>query len=162
MAAEPANPLRPAFDARDPALLEGVLAEDVILRSPIFSVPFSGRDECTRLFETLFEVLGELDYVLEEGGDPAVFAWRTEVEGEPLEGVDMLRRNERGEITEITVFMRPLRGIAAFANATGPRLAREISPARGLLARAAAGPPALMMRAVAAIGPRMLGLRRSG
>jgi SnoaL-like protein len=152
------NPLRAAFEARDIDLLAESLAEDVVLRSPIFSVPFEGKEQCVRLFAALYETLGEMRYELDEPGDPAVFAWRTDVNGEPLEGVDLVRHDSEGKVKEVTVFMRPLRGIAAFADATGPKLAD--GPGRRFLLRAAAAPPSLMMRALAGLGPRMVGLRR--
>jgi hypothetical protein len=123
MAAETRNPLRDALLARDLDMLERSLADDVVLRSPIFSVPIEGKKETVRIFAALYEVLGEMTYLLDEPGDPAMFAWQTEVDGEPVEGVDLVRYDEDGLVKEVTVFMRPLRGIAAFADATGPRLA---------------------------------------
>ncbi len=152
------NPMREAFTARDLDQMEAALADEVVLRSPIFSVPFEGKAEVLRLFAALYETLGEMEYVLDEGGDPAVFAWRTDIDGEPLEGVDLVRYDGDGKIREVTVFMRPLRGIAAFADAMAPRLGE--SRARQALLRVAGAPPSLMMRALAGIGPRMLGLKR--
>jgi hypothetical protein len=150
------NPLREAMVARDIGLLERSLADDVVLRSPIFSVPFEGKPDAVRLFAALYEVLGEMTYLVDEPGDPAVFVWRTDVKGEPLEGVDLVTYDEDGLVKEVTVFMRPLRGIAAFADATGPKLAD--SAGKRVLLRAAAAPPSLMMRALAGLGPRMVGI----
>jgi hypothetical protein len=83
------------------------------------------------------------------------------VNGEPLEGVDLVRYDDAGLVKEVTVFMRPLRGIAAFADATGPKLAD--SAGKRVLLRVAAAPPSLMMKALAGMGPRMVGIgkRRS-
>ena len=155
--------MRDAFAARDLEAMGRALAGDVVLRSPIFSVPIEGKDECLRLFAAIYEVLGEMDYVLDEPGDPAVFSWRSDVDGEPLEGVDLVRYDDGGRVREVTVFMRPLRGIAAFADATGAKLARELPLPRRLLLRAAGAPPTLMMRAMAGAGPRLLRLgKREG
>jgi hypothetical protein len=153
MAAKTRNPLREALVARDIDMLERSLADDVVLRSPIFSVPFEGKAESVRLFAALYEVLGEMTYLLDE---PGVFVWRTDVGGEPLEGVDLVTYDEDGLVKEVTVFMRPLRGIAAFADATGPKLAE--SPGKRVLLRVAAAPPSLMMKALAGLGPRMVGI----
>ena len=150
--------MREAFTARDLDALERALADDVVLRSPIFSVPFEGKADVLRLFAALYEALGEMEYVLDEAGDPAVFAWRTSIDGEPLEGVDLVRYDGDGLVSEVTVFMRPLRGIAAFADAMAPRLAD--TPARRAMLRVAGAPPSLMMRALAGLGPRMVGLPR--
>jgi hypothetical protein len=72
--------------------------------------------------------------------------------------VDLVRFDDAGKIKEVTVFMRPLRGIAAFADATGPLLAGN--PAQRALLKVAAAPPSLMMRALAGLGPRMVGIGR--
>jgi hypothetical protein len=152
------NPMREAFAARDIDAMDRALADDVVLRSPIFSVPFEGKADVLRLFAALYEALGEMDYVLDEPGDPAVFAWRSDIDGEPLEGVDLVRYDTEGRICEVTVFMRPLRGIATFADAMAPLLGE--GRARRALLRVAGAPPSLMMRALAGVGPRVLGLPR--
>ena len=152
------NPLREPFRTRDIDKLRDALADDVVLRSPIFSVPFEGKEECVPLFEALYRALGEMVYVLDEPGDPAVFAWRTDIDGEPLEGVDLVRLDAEGKVTEITVFMRPLRGIAKFADKMGPLMTDN--PAKKALLRVAGAPPSLMMRSLAGLGPRMIGLGR--
>jgi hypothetical protein len=150
--------MREAFAARDIDAMERALADDVVLRSPIFSVPFEGKADVLRLFAALYEALGEMDYVLDEPGDPAVFAWRSDIDGEPLEGVDLVRYDTEGRIREVTVFMRPLRGIAAFADAMAPLLGK--GRARRALLRVAGAPPSLMMRALAGLGPRLVGVGR--
>ena len=156
------NPLRAAMEARDLALLDPALSPNVVLRSPVISTPFSGRDELLDLFAVLFEALGPLTYETDIPGDPHVFTWKTEIGGEPLEGVDLVRYDEAGLIREITVFMRPLRGIAAFLDATGPALARRRGGAgRAALMRVLGPPPSLVMKSVAGLAPRILRLGSS-
>jgi hypothetical protein len=154
------NPLREALDARDPEMARAALADDVILRSPIFSVEFDGIDEATDVIAAVYEGLGEVEYIYDEPGDPHVFIWRSDVDGEPLEGTDVVRYGEDGKITEVTVFFRPLRGIAAFLDKTGPILAKRRGKST-LLVKAAAPPPSAAMRTVARLGPRMMGLKRA-
>jgi uncharacterized protein involved in tellurium resistance len=154
------NPLREALEARDPEMARAAFAEDVIIRSPIFSVEFDGPDEATDVFAAVYEALGRVEYLYDEPGDPHVFVWRSDVDGEPLEGTDLIRYDENDKITEVTVFMRPLRGIASFLDKTGPILAKRRGKSP-LLIKAAAPPPSAAMRMVAALGPRMMGLRRA-
>jgi hypothetical protein len=164
VALEEQNPLRAAMEARDPAIVESALAPDAIARSPILDVPFEGREEITKLFSVVFEVLGPMTYVIDVPGDPHVLAWRTDVRGEPLEGVDMFSRNERGEIQELTVFMRPFRGVAAFIDATGPPLAKRLGGSP-LAVRVGNPPVAAAMRTMSRLAPRTLGMgarRRRG
>jgi hypothetical protein len=154
------NPLREALEARDPEMARAAFAESVIIRSPIFSVEFDGPDEATDVFSAVYEALGEVEYLYDEPGDPHVFIWRSDVDGEPLEGTDVVRYDADDKVVEVTVFMRPLRGIAAFLDKTGPILAKRRGKGT-LLVKAAAPPPSAAMRMVAGLGPRMLGLKRA-
>jgi SnoaL-like domain len=157
---EERNPLRAALDARDPEMLSQSLSPDVLVRSPILDVPFEGREEVTSLFSALYEVLGDVTYPFDLPGDPAVFMWRSDVGGEPLEGVDVYRLNDRGQVQELTVLMRPLPGVAAFSAATGPLLAKRLggSPAA---VRFGAAPTGFTMRMLARFAPRTLGMRNA-
>jgi hypothetical protein len=154
------NPLRAALQARDPAMIERALAADAIVHSPILDVPFEGREEVTKLFSVIYEVLGEVSYPFDVPGDPHVFGWSSDVRGEPLEGVDLFSRNERGEVDEITVMMRPFRGIAAFLDATGPLAAKRLGGSPWAV-RVATPPTSAAMRLTARFAPRTLGMRRA-
>jgi hypothetical protein len=154
------NPLREALVARDPELARAALAEDVVLHSPIFSVDFDGPDEVTDVLASVFEALGEVEYTYDQPGDPHVFIWRSDVDGEPIEGTDVVRYDGAGKVAEVTVFFRPLPGIAAFFEKTGPILAKRRGRSSALV-RASGLAPAAMMRSVASLGPRMLGLKRA-
>jgi hypothetical protein len=155
------TPLRAAFEARD---LEGIgraLAPDVVLRSPIFDVPFTGIDEASDLFAVLLEVLWPLEYLDEIPGDPHILHFRTEIKGAELEGIDLLRLDDQGRVKEITVFFRPFPGVAAFLSAMGPKLGRRRGGTGRAAALAAGGAPvSALMRISAAVGPRLLGLSR--
>ncbi|MFN2612027.1 MAG: hypothetical protein ABR536_01500 [Solirubrobacterales bacterium] len=161
MTARTANLLRDALQARDPEMARAAFAQNVIVRSPIFSVEFDGPDEATEVFGAVYRTVGEIEYLYDEPGDPHLFAWRSDVDGEPLEGVDMVRYDAAGKITEVTIFLRPLRGIAAFLDKAGPMMAEGRSKRTALLMKALGPPPSAMMRMVAGLGPRLLGLRRA-
>jgi hypothetical protein len=155
------TPLRVAFEARDHAGIVEALAPDVVLRSPIFEVPFRGIEEAGALFEVLLEVLWPLEYIAEIPGDPHVLYFRGEIKGTEIEGCDLLSFDDQGRVQEITVFLRPFPGIAAFLSAMGPKLGRKRGGAGRAAATAAAGAPVgAMMRLTAAAGPKLLGLGR--
>ena len=78
-----------------------------------------------------------------EGGMRALI-FRARVKGQSLEATDILRMDERGRVSEIRVFIRPLPGLTALTAALAPRLARETGRVRSA---AVAG----MVRPVAAI-----------
>ena len=154
---DPGNPLREAMDARDPRLLEDSLAADVVINSPIFSAPFRGREAAIEVFSIVYEVFGPMTYGLDVPGDPHLFAWSSEVDGEPVEGVDLFRRNAAGEVSEVTVYMRPMRGVAAFLEAAGTAVAQRRDGGRALVLRAASFPVAPLMKLTGRLGSRLLG-----
>jgi hypothetical protein len=161
--AEPVTPtpMRVAFEARDHEALVEALSPDVVLRSPIFEVPFSGRDEVGDLFAVLLDTLWPLTYVDEIPGDPHVLHFTGEVGGKRLEGLDLIHLDEEGRAKEITVFFRPFPAVAAFLSETGPKLARRRGGSgRAAFLRIAGAPLSALMRTTATTGPRLLGLRR--
>jgi hypothetical protein len=162
MASEAPTPLRAAFEARDHDAIVRALAPDVVLRSPIFDVPFEGIDEAADLFAVLLEELWPLTYLDEIPGDPHVLHFTGEIHGKTLEGIDLLRFDEEGRVKEITVFFRPFPAVAAFLSAMGPKLGRRrAGTARAATLTAAGAPVSALMRATAALGPKLLGLSRS-
>ena len=113
------------MEAGDHAALVASLSPDVVLISPIFEKPFTGIDEASDLFAVLLETLEDLEYTIDLEGDPHVLGFRATIEGVPIEGIDLLRFDDQGRVSEITVFFSPFRGIAKFLNVTGPKLARR-------------------------------------
>jgi hypothetical protein len=156
------TPMRVAFEARDHAALMEALADDVVLRSPIFDKPFTGIDEASDLFASVLEVLWPITYLAEVPGDPHVLYFRGEIDGTVVEGCDLLRFNEQGKVKEITVFLRPFPGIAAFLAGTAPGLGRRRGGrGRAAIMRAAGVPVNFFMRRTAASGPKLLRMKSS-
>jgi hypothetical protein len=155
------TPLRAAFEARDHDAVVRALAPDVVLFSPIFETPFRGIEEASDLFAVLLDVLWPLTYLAEIPGDPHVLNFRGEINGTPFEGIDLLRFDEQGRVKEITVFLRPFPGIAAFLGAMSGKLGRKRGGAGTAATMKVAGAPVrALMRVTAAVGPRLLGLGR--
>ena len=161
--AEPVTPtpLRAAFEARDHDALVSALSPDVVLWSPIFEVPFSGRDEVGDLFAVLMDTLWPITYLDEIPGDPHVLHFTAEIGGKRLEGVDLIHLDDESRVKEITVLFRPFPAVAAFLSETGPKLARQRGGSgRAGILKVAGAPVSALMRTTAATGPRLLGLRR--
>jgi hypothetical protein len=80
--------------------------------------------------------------------------YRANVGGVPLDQTTRVRLNERGEIFEITLFFRPLPGLAALTAAIAPAVARSRHGAfRGAVAALLLRPLALMT----GLGDRLVG-----
>ena len=149
--------LRQAFETRDADVLAAALAPDVVLHSPIISTPFEGRESVLELFEALLQTLEDVTYTDEVAGDEShVLVWRAMVGRVPIEGIDILRFDDEGRITDFTVLVRPQHGLSSFARALGPRLARRRGRGRALVARLGLRPLAAMAFLADRISPRLV------
>ncbi|HXO24151.1 MAG TPA: nuclear transport factor 2 family protein [Streptosporangiaceae bacterium] len=100
-------------ESGDPALLDGLLADDVVFRSPAVFAPQEGKDLTTLYLRGAMAVLGpSLRYVGEwYGPSSAVLEFEAELDGLYVHGVDMLRWNDDDRLTGFTVMVRPMRGL---------------------------------------------------
>lgn len=100
--------------ARNPNGIGALLAEDVVFHSPVVHTPQRGKP-VTRLYLTAaFSVFfnESFTYVREViGARDAVLEFEVMIDGILVNGVDMLRWNEAGELTEFKVMLRPLKAI---------------------------------------------------
>jgi hypothetical protein len=99
--------------ARDPALLDDLLADDVEFRSPAVFRPQQGKALATMYLAGALIVLGpSLRYVHEWYDETsAVLEFEAELEGSYVQGVDLLRWNSGDKLVSFTVLVRPLRGL---------------------------------------------------
>ena len=100
-------------DSGDPALLDGLLADDVIFRSPAVYAPQPGKDLTTLYLRSAMAVLGpSLRYVGEwYGPSSAVLEFEAELDRLYVHGVDMLSWNDDHRLVSFTVMVRPMRGL---------------------------------------------------
>lgn len=115
-------------EARDPAGLPALVAEDAVFRSPAVHAPQQGRDTVVGYLTAAFTVLGPaLSYRREWlGEDSAVLEFTTEVGGREVHGVDMITWDDAGLITDFTVMVRPMKGLDAVVDAMGAELLRML------------------------------------
>jgi ketosteroid isomerase-like protein len=155
------HPFRAAWETRDLNRWSDSLAPDVVAVSPMLSKPFRGRESVVELYAVLFENLDDLEITDElTEGDSSAFFWRATAGGRQIQGSDLIRLNAEGKVTELTVMIRPLVAIGAFASAMGPPLARKRGAARAALARAVGLPLMWMMALVDRVASALV-LRRS-
>ena len=121
------HPFRRAVEARDLDAMVDALAPDVVFHSPLISETFKGRDQVADLFKVLSEQVlfgGDAQYMEELAeGDTTILVFSVNVRGRRVEGVDVLKHDDQGKVREMTVFLRPLPGLAAVAQSLSPRLA---------------------------------------
>lgn len=112
-------------EARDPAGLADLLAEDCVFRSPAVHTPQEGRALTTAYLSAAIEVLGpSLTYVREwYGEDSAVLEFRAELGGIAVHGVDMLTWGTDGRLVDFTVMVRPFKGLTTLMEQMAAQLA---------------------------------------
>ncbi len=151
------HPFRVAWRTRDLDTWIEALSPEFKVYSPLMSTPRSGRTTARELFGVLFEAFGEMEIVNEYAdNDSYAFIWRGDIGGRLIEGVILLRHDERGKIAEMKVLIRPLAHLMAFASAIVPRLAAQRGPIRGVLLRLIAIPVKAVVAFADDAGPRFL------
>ena len=96
-------------ETKDPALLDDLLADDAVFRSPAVHAPQEGKELTTAYLSAAMVVIGPtLTYQHEWYDDgSAILEFTAELEGLTLHGIDMIRWGADGRITEFTVMVRP-------------------------------------------------------
>ena len=99
---------------RDASGLSDLLSGDVIFYSPVVHTPQIGKAITTMYLTAALHVFGNdsFRYIREVVGESdAVLEFETEIDGIFVNGVDMIRWNADGKITEFKVMVRPLKAI---------------------------------------------------
>lgn len=99
---------------RDARGLGELLADDVIFHSPVVQTPQVGKAITTMYLTAAVQVFGNesFRYVREIVGESdAVLEFETEIDDITINGVDMIKWNENGRITEFKVMIRPLKAV---------------------------------------------------
>ncbi|MBS0453475.1 MAG: nuclear transport factor 2 family protein [Proteobacteria bacterium] len=99
---------------RNVQALDTLLAPDAVFHSPVVHTPQAGRAITKAYLAAALQVLGNdsFRYVREvRQGNDAVLEFELELEGVHMNGVDMIRWNDQGQITDFKVMVRPLKAI---------------------------------------------------
>jgi hypothetical protein len=111
---------RAAVEAGDFAALADLLADDVVFRSPVAFKPYEGKPIVAAILRGVGRVFTEFRYVRElSDDDGSVLVFETVVDGVSVNGIDLIRLDDAGLISELTVMVRPLSGANALAQAMG-------------------------------------------
>jgi hypothetical protein len=117
------HPFRDAAERADLDAAVALLAEDVVFRSPAVFKPYEGRETVATILRTVFQVLEDLRYTDElDGTGIHGLLFDARVGDRSLQGIDLLRHDEHGQIAELTVMIRPASGLIAVAERMGPAL----------------------------------------
>lgn len=113
---------------RDLSALDDLLSEDIIFYSPVVHTPQSGRSRTLPYLQAAFHVFlnDTFRYVREVVGKrDAVLEFVVELDGIMVNGVDMLKCNQNGELVEIKVMLRPIQAVNLIHQKMGEMLAKR-------------------------------------
>ena len=98
----------------DTVALDEILAEDVVFHSPVVHTPQAGKALTKMYLSAAFQVLANdtFSYVRQIVSETdAVLEFEVEIDGLLVNGVDMIRWDEYGKISDFKVMLRPLKAI---------------------------------------------------
>lgn len=105
-----------------------LLAEEIVFRSPVAHEPYPGREAAILVLTTANSVFQDFRYHREcvsADGLNVVLEFEAKVNGRELKGIDFIRFDAVGKITEFEVMVRPLSGLKELASAMNERLASK-------------------------------------
>jgi len=112
--------------AGDPSGLDSLLADEVVFVSPVVHTPQRGKALAKAYLGAAFQVFfnSSFKYVREIVGlSDAMLEFETEINGVLVNGVDIIKWNDHGQIIEFKVMVRPLKAIAVIHERMGAILA---------------------------------------
>lgn len=105
-----------AAKAADPEGLKAALAPNVVFRSPIVYKPYEGRDAVGYVLAAVVQVFEDFHYVDHlEGDNSAALIFKARVDDREVDGLDHLRFDKDGLVSELMVMVRPQTGTLALA-----------------------------------------------
>lgn len=94
--------------------VDALLAENVVFHSPVVDTPQAGKAVTRQYLAAVFDIFSKhsFHYVREVVGDhDAVLEFLIEIDGVSVNGVDMIKWNEEGQIVDFKVMLRPFKAL---------------------------------------------------
>jgi hypothetical protein len=114
---------RGAAEAKDFSAIDDLFAEDVVFRSPVVFKPYEGREAVAMLLGAVVQVFEDFRYTDQvETDDSAALVFSARVGDRELDGIDLLHFDSEGRVDRMSVFVRPMSGVNALAEAMRQKL----------------------------------------
>jgi hypothetical protein len=114
MSANPVALWHQVAKARDVRGLDALLADEAVFYSPVVFTPQVGKAITTKYLAAAFQVFFNetFRYVRELTGErDAMLEFEVEIDGIQVNGVDLIKWNDAGQIVEFKVMLRPLKAV---------------------------------------------------
>jgi hypothetical protein len=114
---------RAAAESKDFSAIDELFAEEVMFKSPVVFKPYEGRDAVAMILGAVVQVFEDFRYTDQvETGETATLAFSARVGDRELDGIDLLRFDSDGRVRELAVYVRPISGVNALAEAMKAKL----------------------------------------
>lgn len=118
-------------ESHDATGLDALLDDEAVFHSPVVHKPQVGKAITQKYLAAAFQVFfnESFRYVREVKGEhDAVLEFMVELDGITVNGVDMIRWNDAGRITEFKVMLRPLKAVNLIHQKMGAMLQPASAP----------------------------------
>jgi len=115
--------------SRDLSNLPSIVHPDAVFRSPMANTPYASAPALQLALSTVIQVFEDFTYhrqLATDDGLNIVLEFSARVGDKQLKGIDLVRFNEQGQITEFEVMVRPLSGLQALGAEMGARLGDKL------------------------------------
>ena len=114
---------RAAAEGKDFSAIDELFTEDVVFLSPVVFKPYEGREAVAMLLGAVVQVFEDFRYLDQvESGDAAALAFSARVGDRELDGIDFLHFDSDGRVDRMAVYVRPMSGVTALAEAMKRKL----------------------------------------
>jgi len=120
--------------AGDLSRLPELLHPQAVFRSPMAFTPYESAAAVNLILNTVVRVFEDFAYHRElasTDGTDVVLEFSARVGDRQLKGIDMIRFDETGLITDFEVMIRPMSGLQALGDEMGRRLAPQLAAMKG-------------------------------
>lgn len=100
--------------SRDVSQLKTILADDVVLHSPVIHRPVEGSMMVSMYLTAALHTFANESFTYDKeffADNAAVLEFSTEIDGIFVNGIDMITFNDEGKIVDFKVMVRPLKAI---------------------------------------------------
>lgn len=118
------------LETRDMSILNTLLADEVVFKSPIAFQPYIGKTIVFFILSNVIQFFENFKYhrtFYTEDGLNVVLEFSANIAEKKLKGIDMIRFNVHGQIVDFEVMIRPKSGMEALAALMGQRMAQAPS-----------------------------------
>lgn len=115
--------------SRDLSNLLSIVHPDAVFRSPMANTAYTSAPALMLALSTVIQVFEDFTYhrqLATDDGLNIVLEFSARVCDKQLKGIDLVRFNEQGQITEFEVMVRPLSGLQTLGTEMGARLGDKL------------------------------------